>query len=299
MVEGRIHLEAEGRSQPFFDPIPPILASGATRWPGIALEEYALPTGGFPDRTVFRSHIIGVLESATPLTQYWQENGVEHRAPMITGEITLRSQQELKSCRWDQAATMLILGIESTSLSDILGDIRGPAAREFVPKPVAQDPVLRHLILALREDLASGSPAGSLVGECIASAIAAQAFQRHGSTSLDLGSYRGGIPAERLRRVQEYIDAYLAGDLRIAQLARIAGMGSYHFATLFKSSTGSTVHQYVLKARIRKAQALLRRDDESIVAVAAAVGFPNQSHFTDLFHRRTGRTPAEWRRSRV
>jgi AraC-like DNA-binding protein len=60
--------------------------------------------------------------------------------------------------------------------------------------------------------------------------------------------------------------------------------------------TGTTPHRYVLRARIERAQELLRMTGLSVAEIAAAVGFAGQSHFCTAFSRETGVTPTRYRR---
>jgi len=67
------------------------------------------------------------------------------------------------------------------------------------------------------------------------------------------------------------------------------------FARLFKASIGATTHSFVLSRRLQRAEILLN-GDTSLSEIALAVGFASQSHFTEVFRRRTGRTPSQVRR---
>jgi AraC-like DNA-binding protein len=104
-------------------------------------------------------------------------------------------------------------------------------------------------------------------------------------------------PAQ-LRRVTEHIEAHLAERVSLAELAQLAGTSQSHFCHAFKASTGLPPHRWQLEARIRQSQALLSRARGSVVDVALATGFADQSHFTRVFRRMVGETPASWRRMR-
>ena len=78
-------------------------------------------------------------------------------------------------------------------------------------------------------------------------------------------------------------------------LAQRAGLTPSHFCRVFKKSTGTTPHQYVMKARLDRAQELLGASDMSIAAIADRLGFTSQSHFTRAFRQYAGQTPSGWR----
>ena len=97
-----------------------------------------------------------------------------------------------------------------------------------------------------------------------------------------------GLPGARLRRVTEFIDDNLARALPLADLSAEAHMSQYHFARLFKESTGLPPHRFVVQRRIERARELLAAGQLSIDAIARAVGFRTRSHFSMMFHRLTG-----------
>jgi AraC family transcriptional regulator len=86
--------------------------------------------------------------------------------------------------------------------------------------------------------------------------------------------------------------------LSLSDLAAAAGLSRMHFAAQFRAATGSSPHEYLLCRRIEVAKTLLSETDTPLVQVALDVGFLAQAHFTTVFKRLTGDTPARWRRAR-
>jgi len=107
----------------------------------------------------------------------------------------------------------------------------------------------------------------------------------------------GELPAYRLRRVAQYIQDNLQRELRLADLSAVVHMSPYHFARLFKRSTGVPPHQFLLRHRIDEARALLEAQRVPIAEIARSVGFRTPSHFTTTFRRVTGVTPSAYRSS--
>ena len=103
------------------------------------------------------------------------------------------------------------------------------------------------------------------------------------------------LPSCRLRRVTEYIQQNLDKDLRLAELAALVYMSRYHFARLFKCSTGVPPHRFVIRQRIARASAFLATQELSIAQISRMVGFRTPSHFTTVFRRVTGVTPQGYR----
>jgi len=105
----------------------------------------------------------------------------------------------------------------------------------------------------------------------------------------------GGLPPRRLHRVFSHIRENIARDLSVTELAQVVGMSQYYFSKLFKMSTGTTPHQYVMRQRVERAQELLRETQTALAQVATLVGFETQSHFTSVFRRLVGATPKHYR----
>jgi AraC-like DNA-binding protein len=105
----------------------------------------------------------------------------------------------------------------------------------------------------------------------------------------------GSLPESRLRRVSQYVQDNLHRELRLAELSGLVHMSPYHFARLFKRSTGVSPHRFLVQRRIEQARALLAAEPLSIAEIARSVGFRTPSHFTTTFRRVTGITPSAYR----
>lgn len=105
----------------------------------------------------------------------------------------------------------------------------------------------------------------------------------------------GGLPPRRLQRVFAHVRENIAQELAVAELAQVVGMSQYYFSKLFKLSTGTTPHQYVMRQRVERAQELLREGRTPLAEIATHAGFETQSHFTSVFRRLSGVTPKHYR----
>ena len=98
-----------------------------------------------------------------------------------------------------------------------------------------------------------------------------------------------------LRAVLEEIERSLAAPAGNAALARRAGRSVEGFIRWFKEETGTTPARYGTRRRVQEAGRLLTLTGRSIDEVAAAVGFANRHHFSRVFARHTGHSPARFR----
>ena len=160
------------------------------------------------------------------------------------------------------------------------------------------DLIDRHvsaLLLEMTADLDDGSPAGTIYGESLANALAVYLLKRYAVRRVTPLVFRGGLPGYRLKRVLDYIADNLDEDIRLSQLAEIAGMSPHYFSALFKRSTGRAPHQYVLLQRIERAKQQLRDPKHSIIDAGLDAGFQNPSHFARVFRKVVGTTPSSFR----
>jgi AraC family transcriptional regulator len=158
-----------------------------------------------------------------------------------------------------------------------------------------RDPRVEHIAWALEDERRSGYENGALYRESLGLALSLHLLRRYGAPQLA----QGGLPAARLRKLTEYIEANLDQELSLTELAQVAGVSASHLKTLFRRSTGQPVHQYVLRQRVERARQLLERSKLSISQVALETGFAHQSHLARCMRRILGTTPATLRRSLV
>lgn len=100
----------------------------------------------------------------------------------------------------------------------------------------------------------------------------------------------------RIREAREFLFDNCCGDLRLRDLAQIAGCSQFHFHRLYSDAFGETPHQALTRKRVQQAERLLRSGGYSVQEVCIEVGFTSLSSFSHLFKRYTDVTPAEYRR---
>jgi len=112
-------------------------------------------------------------------------------------------------------------------------------------------------------------------------------------------SVAAGLPAWRVRRVTEHIEQNLDKPLPLTELAAVVPTSRFHFARLFRRSTGYPPHRFVIRQRIARACEFLVRSELTIAEISRRVGFRTPSHFTTIFHRVSGITPSGYRIERA
>lgn len=107
---------------------------------------------------------------------------------------------------------------------------------------------------------------------------------------------RQGAPSDWLRRVAGIIRDRFLEDLTVRSLAQTVAVHPAHLARAFRQQFGCTPAESVRRLRIRHACELMLSTDLPLSEVALSCGFCDQSHFSRLFKRLLGTTPAQYRR---
>jgi AraC family transcriptional regulator len=168
---------------------------------------------------------------------------------------------------------------------------------ELVPRFAMLDPLLEQLAIAITNALRDGSAEDGLYIDTIAQMMAVHLARSHSSRSRPVRILSAKpLSGWKMRRVIEYIEDNLEGDLSLQAMAAEVDISPLYLARAFKSAVGQSPHQYVLARRIERAKELLRNTDLAVVDVALSSGFSSQSHLSHWFIRQVGVSPAAYRR---
>lgn len=157
-----------------------------------------------------------------------------------------------------------------------------------------RDPVLEALLTCMRMEVVSGCTSGRLFAEGLSLSLLSRLGEAYGTNQVRAPVSRKLSPRQ-LQDAIAFIEANLGADLSLAALAKQVSMSPSTFAKLFKASVGAPPHSFLLSRRLERA-AILLNGEAPLSEIALSVGFASQSHFTEAFRRRTGRTPSRARR---
>jgi AraC family transcriptional regulator len=100
----------------------------------------------------------------------------------------------------------------------------------------------------------------------------------------------------RVTRVVRMIDNEPSMPHDLRSLAQIARLSPYHLLRTFEELTGTTPHQYLLRARLRRAAIRLRTESARVIDIGLACGFGDISNFNRSFRAEFGMSPRAYRR---
>ncbi|MFL1012591.1 AraC family transcriptional regulator [Flavisericum labens] len=98
----------------------------------------------------------------------------------------------------------------------------------------------------------------------------------------------------KIRKAHDIILENLESELpSLKEFALQLGTNEFKLKYGFKELYGTTVHRFLLRERLRKAQMMIQFSDRSIKAIAHMTGFKSTAHFSRSFKKHFGYTPSE------
>ncbi len=208
---------------------------------------------------------------------------------LVAGSVLVGYPGDEYMCTHDHAESDECLSFQlAPALVDSLG---GPRA---LWRRVALPPLAELMVLG---ELAQAAVAGS--GDLGLDELGLLLAARYVACA-GLGERRRSAPTarDRSRAVMAalWIDDHAPEPIDLDGAAAQAGLSPFHFLRLFARVLGVTPHQYLVRARLRRAARLLAEGAEPITDIALDVGFGDLSKFVRSFHRAAGISPRRFRR---
>ena len=101
-----------------------------------------------------------------------------------------------------------------------------------------------------------------------------------------------------IKPVNQYIDNHIYEKITLDQLCSSVNMSKSYFCKVFKKYFSMSPMQYTMYRKINMSKYLLFNSDQSLEAIAHALGFSDQSHFSKTFKHYMGTTPLRYKNSK-
>lgn len=167
----------------------------------------------------------------------------------------------------------------------------------FTPRLFFEDPVLFETVRKLGALIEAGGSSNRPYAEALAGVLAHELMRLDAKATRTDYPVRGGLAGWQRRMVSNFIDDNLSEQISLTTLAGLARLSPYHFSRAFKRAFGAPPNRYHAQCRIERAKSLLAEQKHTITEIALALGFSETSSFSRVFHKFTGRTPRDYRRS--
>lgn len=158
-----------------------------------------------------------------------------------------------------------------------------------------QSPELSRIFNSVRSEMLSDEPSGSMM---LAYAIelligAGRLYDRQYPNALDKNFRCDATAAGAIAASAAYINENLTADLRVDELARLAGMSAGYYTRLFRKYVSVTPVDYIARCRVKRFLSLMSEGKSNILDTAFECGFTSASGFYKAFHRICGHSPKE------
>ena len=106
------------------------------------------------------------------------------------------------------------------------------------------------------------------------------------------------INEQRVKDVLSFIHRNYGQKITLQDIADSVFVSKGECCRFFKKSVKMSPYDYLINYRINESMKLLKGSNSSILDIAERVGFNNVSHYIQIFRKKTGLTPHEYRNSK-
>jgi AraC family transcriptional regulator len=271
-----------------------VLRKRKAAWDGIRLEHCELISGELPLHR-HREHVILLSLSDGCKGELITSSGIGVRGTRARGNVCVLPSGLEHQAALEGNSEHLALYVDPLLIKKAASETLLSGSFEIAERYTRADKVISSVGMALLGELDSEGLSGRLYAESLGNVLAIHLLRHYSISTPRPVTFTGGLSATKLRQVTEFIADNYSKDLKLNDLAQVAGMSSFHFAREFKRTTGTTPHQYLIRFRVERAKTLLAKNELPLIEVGLRSGFSHQSHFTRLFRKLTGTTPHSYR----
>ncbi len=102
--------------------------------------------------------------------------------------------------------------------------------------------------------------------------------------------------AEPVRNTAAFIRAHSQEKITVARIAEALNMNPDYISHIFREQMGTTITDYIADVKISEAKSLLHSSKMSIMEISHYLGFSSQQYFQQVFKKKTGFTPKEFKK---
>jgi AraC family transcriptional regulator len=275
---------------PLILPRSPLLISDGSNWTNIHFAHFQQPPCDVPEYVSPRHTLC--LNVGKPVRLEQSIDGQQKAVDSIARDLAIYPAYSSQQFRWDKETEFFNLFLEPSFLTQVSYEVFGSDRLELIPHlATLSDPLVQQIGFALKTSLEIDGMNSSLYADAIAHALVVHLLTRYSTQSRPIKPITGSFTQIQWKQIADFIDANLDRTIHLTELAGIVQFSPYHFAHVFKKSTQTSPHQYVIRCRIERAKQLMAIGNLSIATIAQMVGFASQGHFTYHFKRLVGVTP--------
>jgi AraC family transcriptional regulator len=179
------------------------------------------------------------------------------------------------------------------------GAIQADRTVTLIDPMCSPDPFAESIGRQFIREMTSGDGCSRMLIDVLGQQLVVRLLRQHSSVSGSnafAGRRRPGYRDWRLRRAIDYLEAHLADDVSLGELAKVVGLSSARLVGVFREGTGEPPHRWLMNRRFIRACELLGNPSLSITEIAHRCGFASSQHLATVMRRRLAMTPTAYRR---
>lgn len=110
-----------------------------------------------------------------------------------------------------------------------------------------------------------------------------------------IGNLSDEIKKQIYYDILDYIDTHVERNLKVSEIAEHFGYNEKYLSHRFRELSGRTIKEYILQAKVNRANYYLTDTNMSITSIALCLSFSDSHNFCRTYKRVTGLTPTEFR----
>jgi AraC family transcriptional regulator len=273
-----------------------VVSSAGRDWRGFLFELHRTSRQELLDVEV--SHTLVGLHLGQPTRVEVKVDGVVVEKIFQPGDVALIPAGMKYSIRFEGESEFVMISLDAGLMSRASVTVHGEDSTQLPMMWCHRDAFISETIQNIRMAVEQPRQIDRAYAETLANSLAVHLVRNFDQDSGHHANRKpGGLSRAQLERTVEFIRNTPYRDISLRTMAAAAGLSAFHFARMFKLSTGLSPHQFVLKRRLEIGTVMLTTTGHAISDIASDLGFADQSHFTMHFKRAHGIAPAAYRRA--
>jgi AraC family transcriptional regulator len=154
-----------------------------------------------------------------------------------------------------------------------------------------EDPLLKSLADKLKNEKWMAQLHGTIYSESLAIAMVIHLASNYSRNGKKIFAPKGKLSSAQLNSLYEFTRSSINKNIKLSELAAVVHMSEFHFARLFKQTTGISPYKFVLQLKIDQAKMMIKKEKKSCSDIAYMLNFSDQAHFSHVFKKVTGFSP--------
>ncbi|MEZ0612163.1 helix-turn-helix transcriptional regulator [Fibrella sp. WM1] len=275
-------------------PRPALATSESLAWRGVRLEHHLSAAMELPAH-VHEQHLLLLYQSESPMLVQQRQGSRIHRELFRPGTLGLYPGGEYGAVSWNKPADTIHLFIDNEHLETMARQSLDLAYMKLPFQFQFDDALLGQLGRQLLQAVGTQHALGLLYIESLTNTLCYHLIEHYASYERRL-PHVSRLASSVLARIDTYLETHADKVITVETMASLANLSVFHFARLFKHTTGVSPYQYVIGWKIRLACQRLRADQAAIADISEALGFATPAHFSAAFKRVMGVSPRAFQR---